>query len=111
MIIAVDFDGTIAEHEYPNIGALKPGAKETINKWYDAGHKIIIWTCRMNKEAEEAKQFLIDNGINFHTLNENANPSDEFNPEPKVFAHLYIDDRGFRFTDDKYNWNYLSNKI
>jgi hypothetical protein len=111
MIIAVDFDGTIAEHEYPNIGSIKKGAKETINKWYDAGHKIIIWTCRGGKEAKEASQFLKENGIKFHTINENADPSDDFNPYPKVFAHLYIDDRGFRFTDDHYNWEYLSTKI
>ncbi len=111
MIIAIDFDGTIVEHDYPRIGTLKDGAKEVINKWYDAGHKIIIWTCRGDKEEEEAKQFLKENGINFHTFNENVETSDDFDPTPKVFAHLYIDDRGFRFTDEKYNWEYLSNKI
>ena len=37
MIIAIDFDGTIVEHEFPKIGPLKKGAKETINKWYEEG--------------------------------------------------------------------------
>jgi len=111
MTIAIDFDGTIVEHEFPRIGALKYGAKDTINKWYDSGHKIIIWTCRDGKFEEEANQFLKENGIKFHTINKNVDPSNDFNPEPKVFAHLYIDDRGFRFTDAEYNWEYLSNKI
>jgi len=111
MTIAIDFDGTIVGHNYPNIGELKPNAKETINKWYESGHKIIIWSCRDNKEKKEAIDFLKEHGIKFHTFNENVKVSDDFNPYPKIFAHLYIDDRGFRFTDDKYNWKYLSNKI
>ena len=111
MVIAIDFDGTIVEHNYPDIGKLKPNAKETINNWYDKGHKIIIWSCRMNKEKEEAKLFLKEQGIKFHEFNDNINTGDDFNPYPKIFAHLYIDDRGFRFTDDLYNWEFLRNKI
>jgi len=110
MIIAIDFDGTIVEHAYPNIGELKPNVKKTINKWYDAGHKIIIWSCRDTNTKEEAEDFLNINGIKFHTFNENVDAND-FNPHPKVFAHLYIDDRGFRFTDADYNWEYLYNQI
>jgi len=111
MVLAIDFDGTIVEHTYPKIGKLKPNAKETINKWYEEGHKIIIWSCRMNKEKKEAELFLKENGIKFHTFNKNVIVNDTFNPEPKIFAHVYIDDRGFRYTDEKYNWEYLSNKI
>ena len=39
MIIAIDFDGTIVENDYPRIGKLKANAKITINKLYDSGIK------------------------------------------------------------------------
>ena len=32
MIIAVDFDGTIVEHRYPEIGREKPFAFDTLEK-------------------------------------------------------------------------------
>lgn len=111
MTIAVDFDGTIVEHEYPKIGKLKPNAKETINKWYEQGHKIIIWSCRYDEGIQEVIDFLNDNKIKFHTFNKNVDLDDNFDPYPKIYADLYIDDRGFRFTDDKYNWEYLNRKI
>jgi len=30
MTIAIDFDGTIVEHDYPKIGTLKDGAKKQL---------------------------------------------------------------------------------
>ena len=111
MYIGIDFDGTMVTHKYPEIGEPLDYAIEVVQKLIDAGHKIIIWTCRDGKFEKEAKQFLKENGIKFHTINKNVDPSEDFDPYPKVFAHLYIDDRGFRFTDEKYNWEYLSNKI
>ena len=112
MIIAIDFDGTIVDNDFPKIGNLKPGAKETINSWYEKGHKIIIWSCRSEDDTiNAAEDFLKENGIKYHTFNDNVYRDDGFEPHPKVFANLYIDDRGFRFTDEKYNWSYLQDKI
>jgi hypothetical protein len=99
MIIAVDFDGTIVEHRFPSIGPLLPEAKEVINALYDQGHEIVIWTCRTGSYKENAKIFLVGNGIKYHAINENA-PSvkatskrTDFLPRPKIYADLYIDDR------------------
>ena len=50
MIIAIDFDGTIVEHEYPEIGPLKEGAVKALKAFKKAGHKIAIWTCRKGQE-------------------------------------------------------------
>ena len=112
MIIAIDFDGTIVDHKYPFIGTLKPGAKETINRWYVEGHKIIIWSCRTEEETVlKAKEFLKENDVNYHTFNENIESDDGFDPYPKIFAHLYIDDRGLRFDDLNMNWGHLNNLI
>ena len=49
--IAVDFDGTIVEHEFPDIGPPVPGAIESLKRFQDAGVKIILWTTRSNQAA------------------------------------------------------------
>jgi hypothetical protein len=93
MILAIDFDVTIVDHEYPLIGKLKPNAKEIINKLYNDGYKIIIWTCRyVDKDILLVKEFLSDNKIQYHKINENIE-CNGFNPYPKVYADLYIDDK------------------
>lgn len=95
MIIAIDFDGTIAEHLYPEVGELRPMAKEVITLLYERGHEIIIWTCRYGATAELAKQSLISWGIPYHKFNEHIDHvKEEFgNDTRKIFAHVYIDDR------------------
>src|ERR1035437_2446816 len=45
-IFAVDFDGTLCNHEFPGIGAPKDGAKEALKRFRELGFYIIIWTCR-----------------------------------------------------------------
>lgn len=95
LMLAIDFDGTIVDHQFPEIGELRPNAVEVINKLYNEGHEITIWTCREGEDLEKAKQFLIDNGIPFHRFN--ANRPDQiclFNNDcRKVYADIYIDDR------------------
>ena len=48
-ILAIDFDGTIVENKFPEIGRLKKDAKWVINKLKEAGCKIVIWTSRDGK--------------------------------------------------------------
>lgn len=99
MIIAVDFDGTVVTHRYPKIGELKPGAKEALVAFHDAGHKIIIWTCRNGQHEREVREFLMTNEIPFDTINNPIMGADM--GTRKVFADMYIDDKGVRFED---NW-------
>lgn len=102
-ILAIDFDGTIAEHEFPYIGAPKKNAVEVINRLYKQGFQIIVWTCRTTqfhgrfpKDAQptifHVKEWLEKHGIPFHTINNNV-PEIYFQPVPKVYADVYIDDR------------------
>ncbi len=93
VILCVDFDGTIVEHEYPDMGELKEGAKEYINKLYDEGYYIIIWTCRAGYPLVDMINFLDDKGVKYHKINENA-PFEMigFKPSPKVFCNIHIDD-------------------
>jgi hydroxymethylpyrimidine pyrophosphatase-like HAD family hydrolase len=99
MIIAVDFDGTLVDHRYPDIGNLKPGAREAMMSFKKAGHKIAIWTCRIGKEEQAVRQFLIQNDIPFDSIN-TAVPGTDTGTR-KIYADVYIDDKAVRFED---NW-------
>ena len=54
MVIAVDFDGTIVEDAYPDIGEPKIFAFETLKEIQKARHQLILWTLREGEELEEA---------------------------------------------------------
>jgi len=71
MRLSIDFDGVIVTNEYPQVGKLMTGARETINKWYESGHTITINTCRSGAFLDDCRQFLDDNGILYHFINEN----------------------------------------
>jgi predicted mannosyl-3-phosphoglycerate phosphatase (HAD superfamily) len=103
MVICIDFDGTIVDHKYPEIGSLKKGAREVINELFQM-HEIVIFTCRSNSNSSKddlhkAKKFLEMNGILFDKINENASAV-TFGCWPKLYADIYIDDRSLFFVDD-----------
>lgn len=105
MIIAIDFDGTIVENNFPRIGRLKPNAKEVISKLKAEGHYIIIWTCRKQQRETEARNFLIQNNIPFDLVNEsNAVNVQKYGgvDTRKVYADVYIDDNGLV---ELHDWN------
>jgi hypothetical protein len=54
MKIAVDFDGTIVEHAYPQIGKEKLFAFRTLKELQKNGYRLILWTYRTGKELDEA---------------------------------------------------------
>lgn len=72
MHISIDFDRTIVSDAFPLIGKLQHGAKQTINKWYNEGHTIIISTCRTGDMEMAVKDFLDTSGIKYHYINENS---------------------------------------
>ncbi|MCK5607170.1 AAA family ATPase [Candidatus Pacearchaeota archaeon] len=88
---AFDFDGTIVENQFPEIGPVIP---ETVSKiktlWQDQENIIIIWTCRAGNLENKARAFLLKNKIPFNYINEN--PLFDVGGR-KIFAHEYIDDR------------------
>lgn len=92
--IAIDFDGTIAKHEYPGIGEPVPGAFEWLRKFEEAGAKLILYTMRAdNTYLAEAVAFCKEHGIKFWGLN--TNPTQlEWTNSPKCWANIFIDDHG-----------------
>jgi len=95
MYVAIDFDGTMVTHKYPEIGEPLDYALETVHKLMEAGHKIILYTMRSDTEKgdrlQQAVDYMEENGIKLWAVNEN--PSQKYWTEsPKIFANLYIDD-------------------
>ena len=94
MIIAVDFDGTIVEHRYPEIGKEKLFAFDTLRSLQKQNHQLILWTIRTGKELDEAVEFCRKNGIEFYAVNKNY-PEEIFDEtiSRKINADIYIDDK------------------
>ncbi|MEM7185242.1 MAG: hydrolase [Bacteroidota bacterium] len=96
MTIAVDFDGTIVEDNYPSIGKPQLFAFDTLKKLQEKGHRLILWTYRHGKALDEAVAFCEEHGINFYAVNKSF-PEEQFDDKysRKINADLFIDDRNF----------------
>lgn len=95
LTIAVDFDGTIVEHMYPDIGDEMLFAFETLKVLQNKGHKLILWTFRAGRRLDEAVAFCRDRGIEFYAVNKSY-PEEVFDENTisrKVNADMFIDDR------------------
>jgi hydroxymethylpyrimidine pyrophosphatase-like HAD family hydrolase len=92
--IAVDFDGTIVEHEYPDIGKEKLFAFQTLKEFNKLGARLILWTFRTGKELEDAVEFCKKNGIEFYAVNKNY-PEEIYDESVsrKIDADIFIDDK------------------
>lgn len=97
MTIAVDFDGTIVEHRYPQIGEERPFATEILKRLIADRHKIILWTVRNGALLDEAVNWCKERGVVFYSINnDQSSMFDEeknmdYSCKPK--ADLFIDDR------------------
>lgn len=96
MTIAVDFDGTVVDHRYPQIGKEKPFAFEVLRKLQRDGHKLILWTAREGQLLEDAVNFCRENGIEFYAVNSDGPAITNFESAGitrKLRVDLFIDDR------------------
>ncbi|WP_418983006.1 hypothetical protein [Alistipes sp.] len=88
--IAVDFDGTVVTHAYPEIGE-DAGAVPVLRELADNGCRLILLTMRSGRLLEKAVEWFRLNGIPLYAVN--ANPQQQaWTSSPKVHADLYIDD-------------------
>jgi len=110
--LIIDFDGTIVEAKWPEIGEMKPNALTVINRLYDAGHKIVVNTCRVDQYAAAAYSWLVDNGFKFHAFNENLPELIEFygSDTRKLSGDVYIDDKNLGGIPDDWEeiWKQLA---
>lgn len=92
-ILAIDFDGTIVEHEYPLIGRPNPGAIEVLKELTAKGYRLILLTMRSDDKLHEAIVYCNKNNLDFWAFNENPEQK-EWTNSRKVYATLYFDDAG-----------------
>jgi hydroxymethylpyrimidine pyrophosphatase-like HAD family hydrolase len=94
MKIAIDFDGTIVEDAYPEIGKPMLFAFETLKELQKQKHQLILWTYRSGNELEEAVEYCKKYGIEFYAINQSY-PEEVFDTgiSRKIHAHVFIDDR------------------
>jgi len=112
-IIAVDFDGTLCDHQFPEIGTEVPGAFHWLREFQAAGAKLILWTMRSDLRNPQDKgdgptpgakadqdylraavEWCRARGVEFWGVNHNPQQA-TWTASPKVYAHIYIDDAAF----------------
>jgi hypothetical protein len=123
MVIAVDFDGTIVEHRYPEIGPELPFATETLRMLIRDRHQLILWSVREGRLLDEAIQWCRHRGVEFWAVNrdfpeENVERNEHFSRKLKV--DLFIDDRNlgglpdwgtiYQMISQKKSWTDLLNE-
>jgi hypothetical protein len=118
--IALDFDGTVCDHDFPRIGAPKAGVKDAIERLKALGFYILIWSCRTSgwdysifggdpaqhtlerPHVKAMAEWLKDNGIPYDEIDDGS--------RGKPLAEIYVDDKAWRF-DHTTNWFTIANAI
>lgn len=116
--IAVDFDGTICEFDYPRIGKPKLGVKEALTMLRGLGYRIMIYSCRTchwhydifggDPKQPTMERITVKQMIEY--LDRNDIPYDliDDGSRGKPLADFYIDDKAIRFED---NWYEIQQRI
>jgi hypothetical protein len=93
LIIAVDFDGTCVTNSFPNVGEDIDGAAQVLKRLVEAGHRLILYTCRSwGAATRDAVQWFRERGIELYGVNHDYAPP-FVTASPKLFYNILIDDR------------------
>ena len=94
-IIAVDFDGTLCDGCWPDIG--EPNLKLIGELIYrrSLGNKLILWSCRAGEQLKQAVEWCNSYGLIFDAVNDNIPEIVEKygSNSRKITADIYIDDK------------------
>lgn len=100
MYIGIDFDGTLCDHRFPEIGPECPEAFFWLKRFQELGGRLILFTMRSD-DSERDRWVLADavmwcrrKGIEFYGVNWNPDQED-WSSSPKAYANVYIDDAAF----------------
>lgn len=103
-VLAVDYDGTLFEGNFPELGNPRKEVFKKVKEFKEAGSSIILWTCREGKSLQEAVSRCAKEGLEFDAVNENCQSQDFYQEYMmkehghqcalrKIFAHMYVDDK------------------
>lgn len=88
--IAIDFDGTVVTHDFPEVGK-DIGAVPVLKRLVEAGHKLILYTMRSGATLDAAKKWFEANDIDLAGV-QYAPGQTMWTASNKCYAALYIDD-------------------
>lgn len=94
MILGIDFDGTVCDHQFPEIGRPVPLAIVTLQELVVQGHKLILWTMRSGYSLDAAVDWFETNDIPLWGIQRNPE-QDSWTCSPKAYCEMFIDDAGF----------------
>lgn len=95
--IAVDFDGTLFETEFPDIKMPKMEVFNWCLEHKARGAKIILHTCRESYRLDAAIAACKRYGLEFDAVNENPFTSWAITDQSrKPYADIYLDDKAWR---------------
>lgn len=105
-VYAIDFDGTLCNNYFPEIGEPNMALIEYLKQVQKDGSLLILWTCRCGQLLEDAIQWCALYGLKFDYVNENVPwMVEDFDEESrKIFAHYYIDDRAVGYAWSRFRW-------
>ena len=94
-VIAVDFDGTLCQDKWPDIGRPNTELIQRLKEARQVGQKVILWTCREDQLLKDAVAWCKSYGLEFDAVNANLPERIAlYKTDPrKVGADLYLDDR------------------
>lgn len=110
-VLAIDFDKTLCDSDYPNCGPPIPGGKEALERFRELGYKILIYSCRCchwnyklyggsrdipvleRTHVVAMRNWLIEHSIPFDEIDDGS--------RGKADASWTIDDKAIRFEQ---NW-------
>ena len=93
MVIAVDFDGTLADTDSTKIYSANKKLITYLKQRQEDGDKLILWTCRDGERLSKAVSWCREYGLEFDAVNDNLPAYKVLGLNPrKVFANKYIGD-------------------
>lgn len=116
--VCFDWDGTLVEARWPEMGDWMLGATQALRDFYAAGVKLVVFSARLNpydpwtsvpRSAAEIAQIKFDmrdklDSAGFHMVDIWTSPG-------KPGASVYIDDRAERYHGRPGSWKALTTKV
>lgn len=91
--IALDFDGTVVEHEYPYIGKENGNCSEILKRWVrDYNVEIVLDTMRGGALLKDALKWFSDRNVPIFSVGKHP-IQESWTDSPKAYALFSIDDR------------------
>jgi len=94
-VYSIDFDGTLCENAWPEIGVPKADVINFCKARKAEGDKLILSTCREGDLLKQAIAWCAKHGLHFDTHNENLPELIKLygGDSRKISADYYIDDK------------------